>query len=133
MKKSDIYIGPLFKCCNIERYLKDGNLTLVKEPKVGQCCFIPNIDELISNAVFIRIASGYICLNYINKFTERLLINMGIDINVIEKTPFETDDLFVIEERLKPYFKKNIDEDINIKKLKKQVDRDLIARNYVHY
>lgn len=124
MKRKDIYVETLMKCKHAKDYLKDGNTTFIpememKSVQIGSSRL--NVEKINSQAIFIKVGEGYICLNQLNSFKEDMLVNMGFDINVIYTKPLEDGDLFVLEETLIPYFNENTKKDIYVGQLRKRL------------
>lgn len=103
IKKNQIFIGTIKKCKNYERYMED------------------NVDIIDSYAALIKVTDNkYIYIETLKNFVEDLIVDMGFSIKVLGTKPEKDGDLFVDETDLIEYYSKSNEENISVRKLKKE-------------
>jgi len=129
MKKSDIYIGTVKKCKNVNKYNIVGEYEFIDDfiicsAHLGRMEYY--VDIVSDKAILIKVNEDeYVFLDLVNTLKEKILLDLGIAVNVIKTKPYSNYDYFVDESTLKPYFKGNINEDIKVKTLKKTIKNNL--------
>jgi len=123
MKKSDVFIGTVKKCNNIYWYERRGEKYFEEEFIIGHthCGRIREYVDVISDkAILVKVSEDeYVYLDLVESLIDKILINLSIAPHIIKTKPHSNYDYFVDKSTLEPYFKENINDNINIKTLKK--------------
>ena len=126
MKKSDVFIGTVKQCNNIYWYERRGEKYFDGDFTIGRTTFgrmRSYVDEISDKAILIKVSEDkYIWFDLVNTIKDRILVDFGIAVNVIGTKPHYDNEYFVDESTLEPYFKENINENINVKTLKKELN-----------
>lgn len=123
MKKSNVFIGTVKQCKNIYWYERRGEKYFDGDFIIGRTTFgkmRSYVDEISDKAILIKVSEDkYIWFDLVDTIKDRILLNLGIAVNVIGNKPHFDKEYYVDETTLKSYFKENTNEDINVKTLKK--------------
>lgn len=124
MIKSDIYVGAVKRCINIEKYKMHGEKYNKPEYRINSMVvgtIIPTVDIINKEEVLIKTSKGYIRLiDIYGLFTDARLEKGKINSILLIK-PVENGDLFVDEKSLQPYYTEALEEKIRVKKLRDEV------------
>ena len=128
MQKSNVYIGTVKKCKNIYWYERRGEKYFEGDFRIGHTTFgrmRSYVDIETDEAILIKISEGrYIWFDLVDSIKDRILLNLGIAVNVIGNKPHFDNEYYVDETTLKSYFKENTNEDISVKVLKKELNEN---------
>lgn len=129
MKKNNVYIGTVKQCNNIYWYERRGEKYFEGDFRIGHTISGRTrsyADEITDKAILIKVSeNSYVWFDLSNTIKDRILMNLGIAVNVINNKPCYDREYFVDETTLKPYFKENNNENINAKTLKKTIKSNL--------
>lgn len=121
MKSKNIFIGTVKKCKNLYCYKQYGDEKYFGDFRIGstEIGTIHRYTDIIDEkAILIKVnEEKYIWIDLLTKADE-VLVNLGIPINIIKTFPTCDGALFVDKKTLKPYFENNINNNLNIKKIK---------------
>ena len=127
MKKSNVFIGTVKQCNNIYWYERRGEKYFDGDFVVGHTTFgrmRSYVDKISDKAILIKVSEGkYIWFDLIDTIKDRILVDLGIAVNVIGTKPHYDREYFVDETTFKPYFKENMNEDINVRTLRKTIKK----------
>lgn len=124
IKRNQIFIGTIKKCKNYERYMKDGDKSYIGEFSINKTKYgtvLDNVDIIDSYAALIKVTDDkYICIQTLKNFIEDFVVDMGFSIKVLGINPEKDGDLFVDESDLMEYYSKSNEENISVRKLRKE-------------
>jgi len=127
MKKSNVYIGTVKQCNDIYWYERRGEQYFEGDFIIGHTISgrMRNYVDVISDkAILIEVSeNNYVWFDLSNTIKDRILMGLGIAVNVIGIKPHYDREYFVDKSTLKPYFKENINEDINVRTLRKSIKK----------
>jgi len=127
MKKSNIYIGTVKQCNDMYWYERRGEKYFEGDFIIGYTIsgrMRSYVDVITDKAILIKVSeNSYVWFDLSNTIKDRILMGLGIAVNVINNKPHYDREYFVDESTLKPYFKENINEDINVRTLRKTIKK----------
>lgn len=136
MNKSDIYVGTIKRCIDIENYKKFGEEYSIPEVKISSMelgILMPTIDIVSEGVVLVKTSKGYIKLRDIYGLFVDNRLDKGKIKRVLPIEPVENFDLYVDEESLKPYYTEALEEKIKVKNLKDEVLYDCRIKCGIEY
>jgi len=107
IRKEDVFIGSIKKCDSLKGYNLYGDSRFVPVVEMRTMVIgttFTYTTEIVSDAVLIRTAKGYMYLDFLENNFQKLLANFGISIKVLQSKPFFDGDYFVDKKTLKPFF-----------------------------
>ena len=125
MKSNEIFIGTIRQCICINRYEEYGDEKFFPEFEINHNIFGSTekyTKQITDQAILIRVNENkYIWINHLTSFKDDLLVNLGLPIKAISTKPSCDNDLFVVEDSLKPYFNNTENKNISVNKLRRKV------------
>ena len=125
MKRKDILVGTIKKCKDIRSFKKYGEKRNVPDFALKSIKFWSTfnyVDVVTDQAILIRVSdTKYIWLKAITSLKDEIMVNLGLPIKVLSTTPSEDNELYIDDKNLTPYYKKNMESNIHVRKLKKDV------------
>lgn len=125
MKRRDILVGTIKKCKDIHNYKKFGETRRMPEFATKSIKFwttFDYVDTITEQAILIKVSdTKYIWLKALTSIADEILVNLGLPIKVLNTEPSEDGELYIDDKNLIPYYENDIDKNIHIRKLKRDV------------
>lgn len=124
MDKSNVYIGTIKRCLDVEKYKEYGEEYEFPQFEIGSMkigTILPTVNIYNNQAILIKTSKGYVELQDVYG----LFAKKRIEKNkwIISNEPQKNGELFVDELTVKPYYLENVEEKINFKRLKLEASK----------